>query len=182
MRALIDELSLVVEEVGVDVHITRCIVTSVVDGSQYADSTPGVLDGTRVRDSKLIRLTARLPGTSRSEGHSASSCRCEVSRTTDNRECQDSSSAEGKPNTVDKPNPQSSKKGDHVRSSLSGLTWRLPARDCGQKTKARCFTRARVHRQVMRLYRLHDCERLGCASFARAITAVPKRSSGCARQ
>src|SRR5882762_6094375 len=122
MRALIDELSLVVEEVRVDVHITRCIVTSVVDGSQYADSTPGVLDGTRVRDSKLIRLTARLPGTSRREGHSASSCRGEVARTTDNRECQDSNNAQGKPNTGDKPHSQSSKKGDHLRSSISGLT------------------------------------------------------------
>jgi hypothetical protein len=59
MRALIDELSLLVEEVRVDVHVTRCIVTSVVDGSQDADSTPGVLDGARVRDSKLLRLTAR---------------------------------------------------------------------------------------------------------------------------
>src|SRR2546426_7799506 len=30
--------------------------------------------------------------------------------------------------------------------SFGGLTWRLPARDCGQKTKVQCFTRVRVDR------------------------------------
>jgi len=62
MLTLIDEFSVLVEEVRVNVDITRSVVTSICDRSQYADAAPSILDGAYVSDKKLIWILRGSPG------------------------------------------------------------------------------------------------------------------------